>query len=134
MERTKFILNEKDMPTRWYNVLPDFPEPLPPELHPGTMEPLGDLADPGLRVARNRAHAAFDPLWNRQRGVSGSTVRNLSRSTRGDAYDWLAKQLGIPVKKAEPGIARVFHPDARSHAVYREAAARQRKLLRAVLT
>ncbi len=39
MERTKFILDEKDMPTRWYNVLPDLPEPLPPELHPGTKEP-----------------------------------------------------------------------------------------------
>ena len=39
MERTKFNLDEKDMPTQWYNVLPDFPEPLPPELHPGTKEP-----------------------------------------------------------------------------------------------
>jgi len=39
MERTKFILDEKDMPTKWYNVLPDLPEPLPPELHPGTKEP-----------------------------------------------------------------------------------------------
>ena len=39
MERTKFILDEKDMPTHWYNILPDLPEPLPPELHPGTKEP-----------------------------------------------------------------------------------------------
>ncbi|MFQ5996494.1 MAG: TrpB-like pyridoxal phosphate-dependent enzyme [Dehalococcoidales bacterium] len=39
MERTKFILDEKDMPTHWYNVLPDLPEPLPPERHPGTKEP-----------------------------------------------------------------------------------------------
>ncbi len=39
MERTKFILDEKDMPTQWYNILPDLPEPLPPELHPGTKEP-----------------------------------------------------------------------------------------------
>ena len=46
MERTKFILDEKDMPTRWYNVLPDLPEPLPPVLHPGTGKPVtpGDLA------------------------------------------------------------------------------------------
>ncbi len=36
MERTKFILDEKDMPTQWYNILPDLPEPLPPVLHPGT--------------------------------------------------------------------------------------------------
>ncbi len=39
MERTKFMLDEKDMPTRWYNVLPDLPQPLPPERHPGTKEP-----------------------------------------------------------------------------------------------
>jgi tryptophan synthase beta chain len=46
MERTKFILDEKDMPTKWYNVLPDLPEPLPPVLHPGTGQPVtpDDLA------------------------------------------------------------------------------------------
>jgi tryptophan synthase beta chain len=46
MERTKFILNEKDMPTKWYNIQADLPEPLPPYLHPGTKKPLGpaDLA------------------------------------------------------------------------------------------
>ncbi len=34
------------MPTRWYNIQPDLPEPLPPPLHPGTKQPLGpaDLA------------------------------------------------------------------------------------------
>ncbi len=40
MERTKFILDEKDMPTRWYNILPDLPEPLPQVLHPGTKQPV----------------------------------------------------------------------------------------------
>jgi tryptophan synthase beta chain len=46
LDRTKYILNEKEMPTRWYNVQPDLPEPLPPYLHPGTKQPLGpaDLA------------------------------------------------------------------------------------------
>jgi tryptophan synthase beta chain len=39
MNRTKFILDEKDMPTHWYNVLADLPKPLPPLLHPGTKEP-----------------------------------------------------------------------------------------------
>ncbi|RSN29885.1 TrpB-like pyridoxal phosphate-dependent enzyme [Amycolatopsis sp. WAC 04169] len=45
-ERTKYILDEADMPTRWYNVVPDLPEPPPPPLHPGTREPVGpdDLA------------------------------------------------------------------------------------------
>ena len=39
MERTKFLLAEKEMPTSWYNIIPDLPEPLPPEVHPGTKEP-----------------------------------------------------------------------------------------------
>src|SRR5512143_418269 len=46
MERTKYILPEKDLPQRWYNIQADLPEPLPPYLHPGTLQPLGpaDLA------------------------------------------------------------------------------------------
>ncbi|MGI5163978.1 TrpB-like pyridoxal phosphate-dependent enzyme [Spirillospora sp. CA-253888] len=33
-------------PTRWYNIVPDLPEPPPPPLHPGTLRPVGpdDLA------------------------------------------------------------------------------------------
>ncbi len=30
-----FTLREQDIPTQWYNLLADFPEPLPPPLHPG---------------------------------------------------------------------------------------------------
>ena len=46
MERTKFILDEKDMPKQWYNIQADLPEPLPPVLHPGTGNPVtpDDLA------------------------------------------------------------------------------------------
>jgi tryptophan synthase beta chain len=46
MERTKYILDEKNLPTRWYNIQADLPVPLPPYLHPGTLQPLGpaDLA------------------------------------------------------------------------------------------
>jgi len=43
---TKFLLAEKDIPTTWYNIQADLPEPLPAVLHPATHEPLGpaDLA------------------------------------------------------------------------------------------
>jgi len=46
VKRTKFILDEKDMPTSWYNIQADLPEPLPPVLHPGTGKPVtpDDLA------------------------------------------------------------------------------------------
>jgi tryptophan synthase beta chain len=42
----KVLLSEDDIPERWYNILPDLPEPPAPYLHPGTMQPLGpaDLA------------------------------------------------------------------------------------------
>ncbi len=32
MDITKFTLEENEMPTSWYNILPDLPEPLPPPL------------------------------------------------------------------------------------------------------
>ncbi len=39
--RHKILLDEDEMPTRWYNVIPDLPAPPPPVLHPGTLEPVG---------------------------------------------------------------------------------------------
>ncbi|MGA7733205.1 MAG: TrpB-like pyridoxal phosphate-dependent enzyme [Chloroflexia bacterium] len=45
-ERTKYILDEENMPRQWYNIQADLPSPLPPVLHPGTGQPIGpaDLA------------------------------------------------------------------------------------------
>src|SRR6187402_2183190 len=45
-ERSTFLLDETQIPTQWYNVVPDLPAPPPPPLHPGTREPVGpdDLA------------------------------------------------------------------------------------------
>lgn len=42
----KFYLNEKEMPTQWYNVHADMPNKTMPPLHPGTKKPIGpeDLA------------------------------------------------------------------------------------------
>jgi tryptophan synthase beta chain len=39
MKRSMFFLDQKDMPTQWYNVQADLPEPLPPTLNPITKEP-----------------------------------------------------------------------------------------------
>jgi len=43
---TKYLLNESDLPRRWYNIIPDLPSPPPPVLHPGRLDPVGpdDLA------------------------------------------------------------------------------------------
>ena len=46
MKQKKFILQESEIPTQWYNIQADMPhKPLPP-IHPGTKQPLGvdDLA------------------------------------------------------------------------------------------
>jgi len=45
-EQRKFLLDEKDLPTHWYNIQADLPAPLPPIIHPGTGQPIGpqDLA------------------------------------------------------------------------------------------
>ncbi len=42
----KYLLSEDRIPTSWYNVAADLPEPPPPPLHPGTHQPAGpeDLA------------------------------------------------------------------------------------------
>jgi len=40
MDRTVYFLDQKEMPTSWYNVLPDLPEPLPPYISPMTNKPL----------------------------------------------------------------------------------------------
>src|SRR6266550_3163165 len=44
--RTKFLLDESEIPTHWYNVVPDLPHAPAPVLHPGTGQPIGpqDLA------------------------------------------------------------------------------------------
>jgi tryptophan synthase beta chain len=39
MKRSMFFLDQKDMPTQWYNVQADLPEPLPPTINPITKEP-----------------------------------------------------------------------------------------------
>jgi hypothetical protein len=57
----------------------------------GTL-PLGRLANAALRKAKSAAHAAFDPLWK-------------SRSMkRGEAYRWLARELGISSANCHIGM------------------------------
>ncbi len=46
MPQGKFVLDERELPRAWYNILADLPVPLAPPLHPGTKQPVGpaDLA------------------------------------------------------------------------------------------
>lgn len=38
--QTKFLLGENQIPTHWYNLIADLPEPPAPVLHPGTLKPV----------------------------------------------------------------------------------------------
>jgi len=39
MNPIKYMLPESDIPTHWYNIQADLPEPMAPPLHPGTKQP-----------------------------------------------------------------------------------------------
>jgi tryptophan synthase beta chain len=41
MNYRKTLLDEREMPTTYYNILADLPRPLDPPLHPGTSQPIG---------------------------------------------------------------------------------------------
>lgn len=45
-DQIKYLLDESAMPKDWYNLAADLPVPLPPVLHPGTLQPItgADLA------------------------------------------------------------------------------------------
>ncbi|MBY8279756.1 DUF3268 family zinc-finger domain-containing protein [Vibrio fluvialis] len=60
--------------------------------HKGTATPLGRLADANLRSDKSAAHCAFDRLWNE------------GHMKRGEAYKWLAEQLGIQQEECHIGM------------------------------
>src|SRR5919108_516869 len=64
-ERTQFLLKPEDLPSAWYNVMPDIAsagmQPLPP-LHPGTKEPVTpDLLAPLFPEALIMQEVSTDP-------------------------------------------------------------------------
>jgi tryptophan synthase beta chain len=66
MTETKFLLPESAIPSRWYNIQADLPNPIQPILHPGTGEPVGpdDLAPlfPMALIAQEVSQDAEIPI------------------------------------------------------------------------
>ena len=96
-EKTKYLLDEGDLPTRWYNIVPDLPSPPPPPLHPATHEPVGP-----------DALAPLFPMALIQQEVSGERWIDIPEEVR-DVYRlWrpsplfrarrLEKALGTPAR------------------------------------
>lgn len=69
-------------------------------VHRGTLKPLGSPAGRETRRAREAAHAAFDPLWQKRQQLSGLTKHH----ARGKGYKWLAAELGIDRKDCHIGM------------------------------
>ena len=44
MAERRFDLGEREIPRKWFNLLPELPEKPPPPLHPGTGQPIGPEA------------------------------------------------------------------------------------------
>ena len=64
-------------------------------VHKGTDIPLGRLANAELRMHKQFAHAAFDPIWQEK------------IMPRYGAYCWLAKKMNLPIKQAHIGMFNV---------------------------
>ncbi len=64
--------------------------------HSSTGEPLGAIANKEVRDARRRGHAAFDPLWDKDKARKGMPAGwTPPFHGRPSAYAWLAKELGL---------------------------------------
>lgn len=59
--------------------------------HPGSMRPLGNLANEALRMKRMETHHVFDSFW-KERGMS-----------RTQAYKWMAKKMRLSEELAHIG-------------------------------
>lgn len=65
----------------------------------GTWEPIGPLANPELRRARQEAHAALERIWEnamRENDWSKSKARNLT-------YIWMSDEMSIDQKDLQIG-------------------------------
>ena len=40
MKQTKIVLSDKEIPTKWYNIMADMPNLPKPPLHPATKQPI----------------------------------------------------------------------------------------------
>ena len=65
-----------------------------------THAPLGRLANAELRDWKKKAHAVFDPLWQRKMRRDNCSKGQARKA----AYGWLAKQLEIAMRDCHIGM------------------------------
>ena len=93
----KILLEESELPTHWYNLVPDLPKPPDPVLHPGTGQPIGpqDLA-PLFPMALIAQEVSAEPSIEIPDEVQA--VYRLWRPTPLYRAERLEKALGTPAK------------------------------------
>ncbi|MBN1477183.1 TrpB-like pyridoxal phosphate-dependent enzyme, partial [Candidatus Sumerlaeota bacterium] len=97
MDQLKFLLSEKDMPQRWYNIVPDLPKPPLPPLHPGTKQPAGpDDLRPIFPMGLIMQEVTADPWVEIPDEVR--RILSLWRPTPLHRARGLEKRLGTPAR------------------------------------
>jgi hypothetical protein len=69
--------------------------------HPGSLVPLGSLANATTRALRVQAHRVFDPIWRAK--ANGEKAPKARQRARTAGYAWLALELGLPTEAAHIG-------------------------------
>jgi tryptophan synthase beta chain len=112
----RYLLSESQLPTRWYNVIPDLPSPPPPPLHPGTMQPVGpdDLAPlfpPELIAQEVTAERYVDipgavlDVYRLWRPSPLHRARRLEKALDTPAHIYYKYEGGSPVGSHKPNTA-----------------------------
>ncbi|MBC7258788.1 MAG: TrpB-like pyridoxal phosphate-dependent enzyme [Chloroflexi bacterium] len=116
MDEVKFLLQECEMPTAWYNIVPDLPAPLPPVLHPATGRPIGpdDLAPlfPMALIAQEVSAERFieipaevQRVYRLWRPTPLVRARNLERALQTPARIYFKNESVSPAGSHKPNTA-----------------------------
>lgn len=102
---SKILLDESEMPTRWYNLVADLPKPPPPALHPGTHEPAGPDDFASLFRARRQEAPLETParIYCKFEGVSPAESHQPDTSVPEASYN---HQEGITKLNTETGAGQ----------------------------
>ena len=115
VERSTFLLDETQIPTQWYNIIPDLPAPPPPPLHPGT--PAGRARRPGPAVpdgadragGHDRVATSTSPAGSSTSTGCGGRRRSSGPAGSRGALDTPAQDL-LQVRGRHPGrLAQAEH-------------------------
>jgi tryptophan synthase beta chain len=115
-QQLKYLLDEEHIPTSWYNIQADLPEPLPPILHPGTgaaiqpsdLAPLFPMALIGQEVSQERHIEIPQPVRDIYRHWRPSPLfraRRLERALDTPARIYYKYEGVSPVGSHKPNTA-----------------------------